>query len=143
MDFKRISKPKKDIFLINFCQNLRKIWVSFGCGIRLKNLRIVKLSCSLTDIWNIEMLKYSYDNARYLLYQHIKHHRQDDSVKNGIVNWVCSNPNLGGLFRGSFWGGFILSCLKLVRIMLETLNLARKYKLICSFRKHRLVPRPS
>ena len=28
-----------------------------------------------------------------------------------------------------------LLCLKLVRIMLETSNLARKYTLICSFRK--------
>ena len=33
------------------------------------------------------------------------------------------NPNLGGIFRGSFrgWGeGKITSCLKLVRTMLET-----------------------
>ena len=50
------------------------------------------------------------------------------------------NPNLGGLFRGSFWGreGGLnyLYCLRLVRIMLETSNLARKYKPICSFRKY-------
>ena len=47
------------------------------------------------------------------------------------------NPNLGVLFRGLFWGGWGLSpCLKLVRIMLETWNLARKYKPICSFKKY-------
>ena len=56
------------------------------------------------------------------------------------------NPNLGELFRGSFWGeeGVILPpsphppspCLKLVRIMLETSNLAGKYTSIYSFRKY-------
>ena len=39
---------------------------------------------------------------------------------------ISFNPNLGGLFRGSFWGGGggggckITPCLKLVRIMPET-----------------------
>ena len=33
-------------------------------------------------------------------------------------------------------GGGELPRLKLVKIMLETSNLARKYKLICSFRKY-------
>ena len=35
--------------------------------------------------------------------------------------WLLShNPNLGGLFRGSFWGrGKITPCPKLVKIMLE------------------------
>ena len=47
----------------------------------------------------------------------------------------CINPNLGGLFRGSFWWGW-WSKIKLVRAMLETLNLARKYTLISSFRKY-------
>ena len=42
------------------------------------------------------------------------------------------NPNLYGLFRGSF----SFSCLKLVEIILETSNLARKYTPICSFRKY-------
>ena len=49
------------------------------------------------------------------------------------------NPNLGGLFRGLFWegGGVKLPpYLKLVRITLETSNLARKYTPICSFRKY-------
>ena len=50
------------------------------------------------------------------------------------------NPNLGGLFRGSFLGGGkgskITPRLKLVRIMLESSNLARKYTPICSFRKY-------
>ena len=49
------------------------------------------------------------------------------------------NPNLGGIFKGSFWGGVdgkITPCLKLVRIMLETWNLARKYKSICIFKKY-------
>ena len=51
------------------------------------------------------------------------------------------NPDLGGLFRGSFvvgeeGGGKITPCLKLVRVMLETSNLARKYTFICSFRKY-------
>ena len=47
------------------------------------------------------------------------------------------NPNLGGSFRVRFevGGGHKLpSCLKLVRIMLETSNLACKYTPIFSFR---------
>ena len=43
--------------------------------------------------------------------------------------WVGS---LGLCFRG---GGYF-PCLKIVRIMLETWNLIRKYKHICSFRKY-------
>ena len=52
------------------------------------------------------------------------------------------NHNLDGLFTGSFWGGRggkippLPPRLKLVRIMLETSNLARKYRHICSFRKY-------
>ena len=52
------------------------------------------------------------------------------------------NPNLGGLFRVHFeWGGggggkLSPSSLKLVRIVLETSNLVRKYTRICSFRKY-------
>ena len=52
------------------------------------------------------------------------------------------NPNLGGLFRGlvcfEVGGGGckITPYLKLVRIMLETSNLACKYTDICSFRKY-------
>ena len=51
------------------------------------------------------------------------------------------NPNLGSLFRGCFEvlgeGGITLPpCLKLVRIMLETSNLARKYTPTSSFRKY-------
>ena len=56
-----------------------------------------------------------------------------------VKNILSFNPNLGGLFSDSFWGGGggkITSCLKLVRIILETSNLARKYTSICSFRKY-------
>ena len=50
---------------------------------------------------------------------------------------ICINPNLGSFFRSSFWGGRgkITPCLKLVRIMLEKSNLARKYTPLCNFRK--------
>ena len=46
-------------------------------------------------------------------------------------------PNLGGPFRGSFWGGGggELPRVKLVRIMLKTSNLAHKYTHTCKFRK--------
>ena len=43
------------------------------------------------------------------------------------------NPNLGRLFKGPFWsggeggGGKITPCLKLIRVMLESWNLVRKY----------------
>ena len=58
-----------------------------------------------------------------------------------------ANPNLCGLFRGSFWDGgsgprllpsppLSPSCLKPVRIMLETWHLACKYRSICTFRKY-------
>ena len=57
-----------------------------------------------------------------------------------VISWS------GGLFRGSFWGmvlGFeggggynYHPCLTLVKIMLETWYLARKYTHICSFRKY-------
>ena len=52
------------------------------------------------------------------------------------------NPNLGGLFRGLFWGGgggeFTPPppYLNLDRIKLETWNLVYKYRDICSFRKY-------
>ena len=38
--------------------------------------------------------------------------------------------------RFELGGGKVTPCLKLVRIMLETSNLARKYTPICSFRKY-------
>ena len=48
------------------------------------------------------------------------------------------NPNLGGFFRVRFEVGVggrkLPSCLKLVRIMIETSNLACKYTPIFSFR---------
>ena len=68
-----------------------------------------------------------------------------------MVDWGSEfslNSNLGGLFRGSFWGVYVCvgvggegglklsPCLKLVRIMLETWNLVREYKHIYSFRKY-------
>ena len=57
------------------------------------------------------------------------------------------NPNLDGLFRGLFWivlrglfffwGGVkITPCLKLIRIMLETSNLAGNNTFICSLWKY-------
>ena len=51
---------------------------------------------------------------------------------------LLSNPNLVGFLGVRFEvGGVKLSpCLKLVRIMLETSNLVRKYTPICSFRKY-------
>ena len=54
------------------------------------------------------------------------------------ITQPCINSNLGVLFRGSFWGGGqkITRCLKLVRIMLETWHLVRKYTHIFSFRKY-------
>ena len=48
------------------------------------------------------------------------------------------NPNLGGIFRGLFWGGTTphpYPCLKLVKIMLEASNLARKYTDVSIFCK--------
>ena len=51
------------------------------------------------------------------------------------------NRNLGGLLGIHFdvkgWGG-ITPCLKLVKSMLESWNLVRKYTHICSFRKYTL-----
>ena len=43
--------------------------------------------------------------------------------------WKGINLNLGGLFKGWFWegGDKITPCLKLVGIMVQTSNLARKY----------------
>ena len=54
------------------------------------------------------------------------------------ITQPCINSNMGGLFRGSFWGvgQKISRCLKLVIIMLETWNLVRKYTHISSFRKY-------
>ena len=63
------------------------------------------------------------------------------AVKFELCN-KCINHNLGGSFRDSFWGGerrTITPCLKPVRIMLETSNLARKYSHICSFRTKALL----
>ena len=45
-----------------------------------------------------------------------------------LFSWEAVTPNLGGIFRGSFYGGEngSSSCLKIVVIMLETWNLTRK-----------------
>ena len=52
------------------------------------------------------------------------------------------NPNLGESFKGLFYGGRevlkLPTSLKLVRIMLETSNLLRKYTLISSSKKYNL-----
>ena len=58
-----------------------------------------------------------------------------------IYDQLYLEPNLGGLFRGSFWGGrrgipSPTPCLKLVRIMLETSYLACTYTHIYGFRKY-------
>ena len=54
-----------------------------------------------------------------------------------LIILVSFNPAVAGLFRASFLGlGKISPCFKLVRIMLETWNLARNYVHICSFRKY-------
>ena len=47
------------------------------------------------------------------------------------------NPNIGGLFRVSLYGGRRQNypCLKLVKILLEIRDFARKYSQIFSFRK--------
>ena len=45
------------------------------------------------------------------------------------------NPNLSGLFSGSFWGP-TSPCLKLIRFMLEASNLARKYTPVCRFKNY-------
>ena len=55
-----------------------------------------------------------------------------------ILIWVGS---LGVRFE--VWGGETTPCLKLVRIMLETLNLARKYTHIYFQKIYPLVRRPS
>ena len=62
------------------------------------------------------------------------------------VNLVSKffNPYLGGLFRGSFWvGGTPPPCLKFIRIMLETWNVAHKYTHTQFQKIYLLVPKPS
>ena len=58
----------------------------------------------------------------------------NDELQDEVMHsWYgeAPNPNLAVLFRSLFWGGGggggkTTPCLKLVRIMLETSNLARK-----------------
>ena len=55
------------------------------------------------------------------------------------ISFLQLNPNLGGLFSCSFWGGGggkVTPCLKLVRITPDASNLARKYIPLRSFRKY-------
>ena len=63
-------------------------------------------------------------------------------INYGNIAWRSTNitnldPNLVGFFRGLFWGGWedYPLFVKVVRIILETWNLVRKYAQICSFRK--------
>ena len=64
----------------------------------------------------------------------------DDKMRDEKLQYDI-NHNLDGLFRGSFFTPPPPPLpqprfLKLVRIMLETSNLARKYTYICSFTKY-------
>ena len=56
------------------------------------------------------------------------------------VDYMGLNPHLGGFlwirFEVGVEGVKLPPCLKPVRIMLEALNLTRKYTRICSFRKY-------
>ena len=58
-----------------------------------------------------------------------------------LLPYLLVNPNLGRLFSSSFWGDegvkWLVPSLKLVRIMLETLNWGRKFTHTYTFRKHR------
>ena len=79
----------------------------------------------------------------YALYSSKVNNKMKHKISDHFQHCFGLNPNLGGFFKGSFWGGgggeggvkLPTPCLKLVRIMLETSNLARKYTLICSLRK--------
>ena len=61
----------------------------------------------------------------------------EEKVKSKFARELLTLAWVG--FWGLFWGGDggkITTCLKLVRITLETWNLACKYTPICSFRKY-------
>ena len=60
------------------------------------------------------------------------------SKLNSELKKIYFNPNLSGLFMGSFCGVGCKNtrCLKLVKIMLETCNLVCYYTHICIFRKY-------
>ena len=68
----------------------------------------------------------------------------DNSQRSLAINYshkeIYLNPNLGGLFRGLFWGGKGVKlpspCLKIIRIKLETWNLVCKHTHVFSFRKY-------
>ena len=103
--------------------------------------------------WNVQkVLEYTGNTGNNILYWKLYWKVTSFWFSGTLLEFystLCFNPNLGGLFRGSFWGwggGDKITpppCLKLVTIMLETSNLARKYTPICGFRKYTfLVPRP-
>ena len=89
-------------------------------------------------------------------YKGLQHHvkkiqekKRTLSYSKFCISTLKLNLNLGGLFRGLFWSGRKVgvwcgwgvklphtSCLKLVRIILETWNLVQKCTHIWSFRKY-------
>ena len=68
----------------------------------------------------------------------------DNSQRSLAINYshkeIYLNPNLGGLFRGLFWGGRGIKLpspyLKIIRIKLETWNLVCKHTHVFNFRKY-------
>ena len=133
----------KKSFPVNFAKYLRTPFLQNTSGRLL--LKRQWLNCKVNDF---------YYKRRFFVRQteNLQQHKSRFSL---IVLAFCSSsnlvrevknvsefsPNLGGLFRDSFWGlcGWGVKLppppLELARIMLETWNLVRKYTThICSFR---------
>ena len=119
-------RMRGDMFVTN------QMWITFlsYCHFNVFQLTL-KMSFSKIDVWS----------PGYTIFRRIL-------VPNILIERLASRICLARL-QGSLiliWVGFlgvrfevggkITPCLKLVRVMLETWNLARKYTLTCSFRKY-------
>ena len=137
----------KDLKIFKTLEWLESVYRSWGP--KTSHLMSLVDNCYTWKLYSFPV-QVKLDLSAFLIYfinVNSSHILQLNFCLNGLINrsaglWSL-NPNLGGLFRASFWGlrleGWgdkITLCLKPITIMLETWNVTRKYTHICSFRKY-------
>ena len=105
------------IYYILFCRTkkytnlVNQSWFSFSCSICLRNF-YNDITRSGEHLNNCDYASeiWEFDGNMERQNTHVRKSSLEQQYKNVCEN-NCLNPDLGGLFRGSFWGGW--GCVKL------------------------------